>query len=77
MSPTKKRDKTPHFIKKVLADVKKKQVERKARVEAPPPDLTPNTCIVAFIDILGFGREIERARTKADLEAAYKKVRTV
>lgn len=77
MSPTKKRDKTPDFIKKVLADVKKKQVERKARVEAPPPDLTPNTCIVAFIDILGFGREIERARTKADLEAAYKKVQTV
>ncbi len=45
--------------------------------ESQRPDLTPSECLVAFIDILGFGHEVERAQTKADLERAYEKIRLV
>ncbi len=68
------------FIEQILADIKKKTDEkaaRKAAREAIPPDLTPRPCLVAFIDILGFGHEIERAKTKADLQRIYDKVRLV
>ena len=41
------------------------------------PDLTPNVCLVAFIDILGFGHAIENAKSKEDLERIYQKVRIV
>jgi hypothetical protein len=53
-----------------------KEALRAARA-ANLPDLTPHQCLVAYIDILGFGYEIERANTKADLERAYEKVRLV
>ncbi len=43
----------------------------------PLPDLRPRPYLVAFIDILGFGREIENARTEEDLRNAYAKVRKV
>lgn len=68
------------FIEQILADIKKKNTEKAARVaarEAHSPDLTPRPCLVAFIDILGFGNEIERAKTKADLQRAYDKIRLV
>lgn len=52
--------------------------ERKAPPpEKPIPDLTLNNCLVAFIDILGFGHEIEKAQTKQDMENIYHKVRLV
>ncbi len=55
--------------------------ERKAKAAAkaakPPPDLRPKPHLVAFIDILGFGRELESARTEEDLRKCYAKVRKV
>lgn len=54
----------------------KAQREANQAVQAakPKPDLTPQTCVVAFIDILGFGHEIERAQSKEDLERLHAKV---
>jgi hypothetical protein len=41
-----------------------------------PLDVTKD-CLVAFIDIMGFGSEIESARTNEELQRAYAKVRLV
>src|SRR5205814_2126885 len=41
------------------------------------PDLRPRPHLVAFIDILGFGRELENAKTEEGLKKAYAKVRKV
>lgn len=41
------------------------------------PDLTPNQYLVAFIDILGFGAEIEAAKTEWDFKRIYKKLHFV
>jgi hypothetical protein len=76
-APTKSND---AMMKKLRASLQKKQAAREARKaqrEANPPDLTPRPFLVAYIDILGFGRELEKAATKADLERAYRKVRRV
>jgi hypothetical protein len=74
-SPTKENTK---WVDQLLKGVEKKQAKRAAKAAElaakPLPDLTPRACLVAFIDILGFGREIEAAKTKEDLEKAYKKV---
>lgn len=68
-------------IDEIIAGAEKKTRERAEKAAAhaskPLPDLTPRACLVAFIDILGFGREIESAKTKQDLENAYRKVRLV
>ena len=69
------------MVAKMTEGIKEKRVKRDT-LEAelannPLSDFTPNTCIVAFIDILGFGHEIEQATTKEDMERIYKKVRLV
>lgn len=58
-------------------EMARKKARRAERAAAPVPDLTPKPCLVAFIDILGFGREIERANSRPELEAIYHKVRIV
>ncbi|MFN4806604.1 MAG: hypothetical protein ACK46A_14610 [Akkermansiaceae bacterium] len=55
----------------------KKAHSKKGKPKSDMPDLTPNMCLVAFIDILGFGHEIENAKSKEDLERIYEKVRIV
>jgi len=69
------------FVEDLREAVKQRISERqkKARIaaQAPRPDLTPRPFLVAYIDILGFGRELERAKTKAELQRAYGKVRFV
>ncbi len=68
------------IVDKVMASMRQKTAKREAREAeraANPPDLTPRACLVAFIDILGFGHEIERAKTKVEIEKIYKKVRLV
>lgn len=62
-------------IEKIL-----KKIRDEPRPRPPPeilPDLTPNVHLVAFIDILGFGHEIENAKTRKNLESVYRKVRIV
>ena len=66
------------IVSEVLAAMEAKQAEREQRkLTQPIPDLTPTACLVAFIDILGFGSEIARASTKEDLERIHAKVATV
>jgi len=68
------------LLKRAMANIKEKRKEKEERLaarDANPPDLTPRPCLVAFIDILGFGREIEAAKTKEELEKAYRKIRLV
>lgn len=66
---------------KVIRAVAKKRLRREAlaaqRAAAPPPDLSPKKCLVAYIDILGFGAEIRTAETETDLRRAYTKIKTV
>ena len=68
-------------LKELPARLRVLDTERKAKAAAkaakPPPDLRPIPHLVAFIDILGFGRELESARTEEDLRKCYAKVRKV
>lgn len=65
------------LIGKLKATTEHRTTVEKTKAEKPMPDLTPNVCLVAFIDILGFGHEIEAAESKEDLERIYQKVRIV
>lgn len=61
-------------LKERLKDREAKAAERAGKA---PPDLTPRPYLVAFIDILGFGNEIQCAETDQDLQKAYAKIRLV
>jgi hypothetical protein len=61
-------------VERNVTERAKREAEHAAK---PLPDLSPSTCLVAFIDILGFRHEIEAAKTKEDLESAYRRVRLV
>lgn len=76
-APTKSNDDMIGRLRENLQEKAAKRLAREAERAANPPDLTPRACLVAFIDILGFGHEIEKACTKEDLERIYKKVRLV
>jgi hypothetical protein len=69
------------MLKGMPARLRAREKERAAKAVAlaakPAPDLRPRPYLVAFIDILGFGRELENAGTEADLKRAYAKVRKV
>jgi hypothetical protein len=56
-----------------------KEAERKAKAAAKAvlPDLRPKPHLVAFIDILGFGRELENSETEEDMKRTYLKVSKV
>ncbi len=68
-------------VKDLRARLKKAAKERQEktakRAAIPRPDLTPLPSLVAFIDILGFGREIQHAETKEQLQQAHAKIRLV
>lgn len=65
------------LIGKLKATRERRAKVQKTKAEKPKPDLAPNVCLVAFIDILGFGHEIENAKSEADLERIYQKVKIV
>lgn len=66
-----------HLLGRAKDRIEERQRVAQIKLEKATPDLTPRPFLVAYIDILGFGREIESATTKDDLERAYKKVRLV
>jgi hypothetical protein len=65
--------------KAIATGHKSRKKEAKAAMKAakPLPDLRPKPHLVAFVDILGFGHELEKAKTEADLKLIYAKVRKV
>jgi hypothetical protein len=69
------------LVQSMIEGMEQRKTQREAEkaklAVRPEPDLTPQTCVVAFIDILGFGHEIERAQSKEDLERLHAKVRLV
>lgn len=65
-------------LEAVTANAKKKAAardERRKAFAAKTPK--PQTCIVAWIDMLGFKEELEGAKTKAAFKKVYDKVRKV
>jgi hypothetical protein len=72
---------TARMAKAIAKGMKARKEEEKAKAAAkatlPPPDLRPKPHLVAFVDILGFGRELESAKTEEDLKRIYAKVRKV
>jgi hypothetical protein len=68
-------------VKHLRARLRKAAKEQKAKTAKlaaiPLPDFTPLPSFVAFIDILGFGPEIQRAKTKEQLQQAYAKIKLV
>lgn len=75
--------KNEEFAKKFAALMNAGAKERKAKAKAiakaapPPPDLRPKPYLVAFIDILGFGHELEKAATEDDMTRVYAKIHKV
>jgi len=69
------------IAKAIAAGLESRKKEAKAKAAAkaalPPPDLRPKKHLVAFVDILGFGHELKKAETEADLKLIYAKVRKV
>ena len=61
-------------LKKAAKEREAKAAERAAKAR---PDLTPRPFLVAFIDILGFGNEIQRVETQEELQRAHAKIRLV
>src|SRR5262245_24262668 len=73
--------KTAEFFKGLAARLRSEDKAKRATILAratkPLPEFASRPYLVAFIDILGFGREIEKASTQEDLEKAYRKIRRV
>jgi len=69
------------IAKAMAAGLKARKKEEKLKAAAkaakPLPDLRPKPHLVAFVDILGFGHELEKAKTEDDLKCIYAKVRKV
>ena len=72
---------TASLAKALAQGMKASQKEAEAKAAAladrPPPNLTLQPYVVAFIDILGFRREIEKAKTVEDLQGVHSMIRTV
>jgi hypothetical protein len=69
------------FAKAFAAGLKSRKKEEKEKAAAkaaePPPDLRPKPHLVAFVDILGFGWELEGAKTEEDMKRIYARLRKV
>lgn len=64
-------------LKGLLERWKVEEREREQKAKHPPPeeplpDLSPKPHLVAFIDILGFGHQIEEANTEEDFQKLYR-----
>jgi hypothetical protein len=53
------------------------KVTRETVPSKPVPNISDVPCLVAYIDILGFGSEITKATTPEALQKAYTKIKTV
>lgn len=69
------------LARKLLKSTLRARADRKAREQAyaarPKPKLDLGPSLVAFVDILGFGHEVERAKTVDELLACHRKIETV
>src|SRR5689334_7852126 len=69
------------LARKLLDSTLRARDERKAKEQAfaarPKPRFDLGPSLVAYIDILGFGHEVERARTVNEFLACHKQIETV